>query len=756
MADQAAEEDEQGVAEGGSLTEAQRQMLDRCLHALRHAKNDSQTLAALLLMTRLCPANQLDKSTVRRIFDAVGLNLPARLLVTAVRGADGSALPPQELLSLGAALLAALSADPVMAAHPQLLATIPLLLDLLAEGGVCHQQNRAGVGPEDLPKGPDEARRRRSSAGDEGSDADGSAASRLEQAVAADCFQVLTAVCALPRGPEQLLNRGAVPALCRAVEQNRTPTHQRALSLLGILLCSKAKEKAWRNHQAELLSLLLRLSRDLLRSADLSRFQMCSSLVAFLPPAGVASQSEELKEAVSSVWAALRPMLQAKLTPKQMGPVLVLGACLLDLYGWESAGPPKFCCLLVNRACVEVRMALEEPPGNDLSAELQNTLTGCYRIMEAAMEQACTSLDAAPPPGSSLSLQQSQQVLGVLQEAFSAVMFHLQQVDPSRFSEPFVLASFRALCSWLAEETSCLKEEVTALLPFLVDYARRHLQEGPSGRGLSDWMAQVSVSEEGGVWTGEEALRYLLPALCHLSAEDAPRKVLLDLDTPLLLVDFLKRTWTSMRGRSGSALTRDPSMETACSALLNFIVTEPERVRKDPCFRALEAHLSEALPVLVNKPRLLVLAANYCTVGLMIGRLKPPAAGPAEAAQRRFFSAALRLLQGALRSSSGSGPVSDGWKEAAELWRLSLQALGGCVRTQPWIVALIRDEGWLKHGVLTGGGAPPDPQTEEVLEEVLCAVAERCQDCRQEIREMMRSGGGGALRMKSLRKMVGV
>lgn len=147
------------------------------------------------------------------------------------------------------------------------------------------------------------------------------------------------------------------------------------------------------------------------------------------------------------------------------------------------------------------------------------------------MEQACTSLDAAPPPGSSLSLQQSQQVLGVLQEAFSAVMFHLQQVgsaprppavllgalrltplvfpqvDPSRFSEPFVLASFRALCSWLAEETSCLKEEVTALLPFLVDYARRHLQEGPSGRGLSDWMAQVSVSEEGGVWTGEEALR---------------------------------------------------------------------------------------------------------------------------------------------------------------------------------------------------------------------------------------------------------
>lgn len=50
--------------------------------------------------------------------------------------------------------------------------------------------------------------------------------------------------------------------------------------------------------------------------------------------------------------------------------------------------------------------------------------------------------------------------------------------------------------------------------------------------------------------------------------------------------------------------------------------------RKDRSFRALEALLSEALPVLVHKPSLQVLAANYCTLGLMIGRLKSaPASG---------------------------------------------------------------------------------------------------------------------------------
>lgn len=53
--------------------------------------------------------------------------------------------------------------------------------------------------------------------------------------------------------------------------------------------------------------------------------------------------------------------------------------------------------------------------------------------MEAAIEQACCmGLSQTPeaPPSSipSISLQQSRQVLGVLEEAFSALMYHLQQV----------------------------------------------------------------------------------------------------------------------------------------------------------------------------------------------------------------------------------------------------------------------------------------------------------------------------------------
>lgn len=101
----------------------------------------------------------------------------------------------------------------------------------------------------------------------------------------------------------------------------------------------------------------------------------------------------------------------------------------------------------------------------------------------------------------------------------------------------------------------------------------------------------------------------------------------------------------------------------------------------------------------------------------------------------------------------------ESWDEAAELWRLGLQALGGCVRSQPWVTTLVREEGWLKH-ILTMLGqcsALPDKHTQEALEEALCAMAEQCPLCKQEIGDMMVRNDKGALNgMRNLKKSVGV
>lgn len=342
--------------------------------------------------------------------------------MTAVRGQDNSSLPPRELLSLGTALLAALIADPDMASHPQLLATIPLLLGILANGPVslpkpaaqqktqaaemgrspdCNVQPGENLNTEsnraNVATSPVESKTGKQN-GDEGDEANKQSTSpgslpsdKLDEALAADCYQVLVAVCALPRGPDQLLSRGAVPALCQAVEQDQTLSHQKGLPLLGCLLSGKNKDRIWRKHPGELVALLVRLSKDFCQARDQTRLGLCAQLAQFLPPAGASVESEELKGVIGPVWGALRPLLQAKMTPRQIGPVLVLSSCLLDLYGWTLVGPPKFCCLLVNRACVEVRMGLEEPPGTDLSPELQQTLTGSVPVFTGVLFVFATS-----------------------------------------------------------------------------------------------------------------------------------------------------------------------------------------------------------------------------------------------------------------------------------------------------------------------------------------------------------------------------
>lgn len=675
-----------------ALSPSQRELLERCLHALNHAKNDSHTLAALLLITRLCPAAQLDPETLQRIFEAVGLDLPARLLLTACRGVESAGLPAQELISLAAALLAALSTDSNLLPHPQLLSTIPLLLNIL-ENGQKHTEDEA-----------------------ESRSADAQTTFTTDEPLLSDCYQVLNAVCASEKGPEQLLSRGAVPALCRAVIKKQTLSKEKALPLLGRLLSSGVRTQSWNKHSSELLLLLRNISQDFSEASNEARLEMCSRIPLFLPPPGIENENTDFKEIVGHLWASLRPLVQGKIKQEHLGAVLVLSACLLDLFGWESVGNPKFCCLLVNRACVEVRMGLEEPPGTEISLSLQNTLTACYRIMEAAMEQACTS-DAAPKQTaiSGLSLQQSRQVLGALEEAFSAEIYYLKQVEEASYDDPFVFATFRCLCAWLAEETSCLKDDVIKLLPFLIGYAKTHFNGGE--KGLAEWMSKMSISNTAHdrTWSRDAALRYLLPALCHLSAEDEPRRELLCLDAPALLVGFLSSGWDTIRAQSGTEENREPSLETCCSALLNFTITEPQRVRSDPCFVALEVLLIEALPVLLHKPRLQVLAAYCCTLGLMISRLKPASAVSVDAAQRRWFSSVLQFLRMVLDCSQ----VSVQWDETLELHRLSLQALSGCVLNQPWIRTLMRDQDWLRSVCCRLGS---DSQVSDQLEELRRAL----------------------------------
>lgn len=87
------------------------------------------------------------------------------------------------------------------------------------------------------------------------------------------------------------------------------------------------------------------------------------------------------------------------------------------------------------------------------------------------------------------------------------VLFH-GQVGEQKLKDPFIFASVRILGTWLAEETSSLKQEICSLLPFLIHYAKTLFQEQGKARNLSQHVGELVGlgSPQGSVWP-TDALR---------------------------------------------------------------------------------------------------------------------------------------------------------------------------------------------------------------------------------------------------------
>lgn len=130
----------------------------------------------------------------------------------------------------------------------------------------------------------------------------------------------------------------------------------------------------------------------------------------------------------------------------------------------------------------------------------------------------------------------------VLNEAFSSILYLLNVVanqssegtsvfavpaaDTTKLAStameyPIIAASVRVLGAWLAEDSLTLAEEVYKLLPFLLE------------------LASASVPQEG----NEDLLKFLLPGLCHMTADDKARPLLMIAGLDKILEVYMHKLW---------------------------------------------------------------------------------------------------------------------------------------------------------------------------------------------------------------------
>ncbi|XP_072276497.1 neurochondrin isoform X2 [Pyxicephalus adspersus] len=555
--------------------------LERCLGVLKSAKNDSEQFAALLLVTKCVQASNLDDETRHKIFDSVGFSFLNRLLFSK-SSLDGC--PEYLLRSLGLTLLACFCTDPSLANHPQVLNKIPILNETISALSQQEIKN--------------------------------------ESSMVEDAYQCLMGIMAAAGGITHLVSGGTVSSLCQAY-LNHSPGWENALKIL-INLLNSMPEKSWKKSRRELQLLLIKLSEEFNKHEDSNKFYLAEILPVFLPPTPILTETSWGKDCLKHLCAGLFKVLRNRLIVSQRDPALKLGACLSQGYGssWllienrDERG--RFLCLLISLACVEIRMALEDP--NPLSSR-HVIVTACYSLVEMGIQECAK--EEEPPM---LKEKQKLHLLQVIQEACGAVMYYLQQVVWEKHEDPFVLACVRLLGVWLAEETDCLKQEVIQLLPFLVHYMRTLFQLGAACRAQPKEVSEVALlcSNWGAVWPGD-AIRFLLPAMCHLSAEEAPRRILISEGVPSLLCDYFRHQWEVFTSKDDmSPETRSEaelSMQSCCGVFLNLVVTEATLVGQESYFRTLLKLLVDSLPILLPNEGHMTLVANMSTLGLMISRL---------------------------------------------------------------------------------------------------------------------------------------
>lgn len=689
---------------GGST---QNSALERCLEVLRAAKNDSEQFAALLLVTKCARAQELDDGTRHRIFDAVGFSFPNRLLFTKTTP-DGC--HDYLFRSLGLTLLACFCTDPSLASHPQVINKIPILNETLNIS--CLEDFN------DL------------------------------NSMVEDAYQCLVGILASPEGAKQLVSGGTISSLCEAyIKQSHGWTN--ALRILTALLTS-LPDKCWKKNRNELQCLLVKLSEDFDNEGDSHKFYLAEILPVFLPPLPLLIETSWGTNCLKHLSRGLLKILSSKLSISQRDPAFKLAACLSNIYGssWimiDSRGEKaKFLSLLVNLACVEVRMALEDPMPQD---SRQATATACYALVEMGIQE-CTKEERHPV----LSEEQKVQLIQVMQEAFAAVMYYLQQVGWERMEDPFVLASVRLLGAWLAEETSCFRQEVIQLLPFLVHYMRTWFQRGVTCRKQLKEAPQMALlsSSWGAVWPAD-AIRFLLPALCHLSAEEAPRKILISEGVPALLCEYYQEKWEMFS--SDEEVTADRkyeaqlSLQSCCGVFLNLVVTEPTLVCQESCFVTLLILLMQSLPVQVAKEGQLILVANISTLGLMMSRLLAFSQVLQESFSQDFFLAVIKFLSRCHVVSSEPDEekqhivlrdgYAEAWADISELWLLGVQAFSACLPLLHWLSSLVLTSGWLQDLLCLLDKVSPqsvDLELVTVLQALLTQLAQVSVPCRELIR----------------------
>ena len=707
----------------------------QCASLFKSAKTDNDRFASLFLVTKVIKGEYCNEASLKVLYDAIGFPFLDRLLRASEVPDD---CPPSIYKSIALSIASVFCGVPEIVNSDSIRSIIPILLNIIS-----------------MKDSEDEE--------------------DMDLMLVSDCYECLHSISRCQSGRDALLVMGASKYLMEIyVEENFR--HDEALKLLHHLVVLEGSS-VWNGNESLFSELIHRICGEFISESSEKKFEICKILALLLcnSPKGFSDQDLLKSSWPKELFLALEGILCSRVGTGHRDVALQLMARILELLGIEwglstSPNSHQFLLLLINLACVEVRMKLEDKT-LEQALNSGDILVACYTVIELFISFMTSQ--------SFLEFDQKQrdQAYCALKGAVSAILGLLLQVhqDGTDWESTaldkrvtFVCASGRILGAWLAEEASSMKKEVCAVLPLIMSLCWNMYRRRTAGDDQAIDM-----------------LRFMLPALCHLAAEDLSRQILVKQSLHQLLYDYLLQQWelftkwlkqqptlaadwlhAETQEQADRAEKARPDSEAAvilvCSVLMNLVVLEPLMCQQHAVFIQLLRFIMAQVPKLIKCQDFLILHGNLAVLGLLILRHHSWKYRQGDSTVFRYIKDTVSFLWDAHNSEDSSQQMAmvislrykKDWPDLAELWFLGMQSLSNLLTNMDWIVDFIVDSGWPQEMVKSLGrvsASAIDANTRTAYEDFLCCLVKAQPKVKQIIKE---SGGKQVCRTHSMRLLL--
>ena len=701
----------------------------KCLAVLKSVETDSEKFAALFMVTKLVDSKDCTAAIKKMLFEAIGTKFLKKLLSPQVVPVD---CPPQVYKSVALSILSAFCGEPELASHPDMIAHVPALLEIISQ-------------------------------------ADEDAADDM-LIIVSEAYTCLQNIAQYPPGQKALIEQKAISKMCDIYSEKSFET-DKALNIL-VTLVGRLGPEAWdATDTAPFHAIMNKIALDFETDHTERKFQLCTILQALLMScrkdiinATVKDESWPL-----SIHKALCDILGSKIGKNQRDPALKLASVMLDLLGAEwtlldKDKPKVFFLLLIQLASIEVRMQIE---GKQLKAVMTNAdlITACFVILEISLAYITNDqLD--------LEQKEKQSLYTALKGAFAAIISLVSAVSKMKEltdikERVFICAVVRVLAAWLAQETTAMRPQVYAVLPYILTVANDTFYAYRNRKLAEKAKANAKTKNDEGPSSVEpvtndplseiDLLRLLLPALCYLAVEEDARKILIKHKQEEVLFECLSYHWTIVhhkkppvpRSERLKAL-KEPEKEedlelhvseamkdsrtamvSVCNVLMNITVLEAKLVEESPTFISLLKFIFNNLPELKQIPENLVLHGHLAVLGLLLLKQQAKRIKKNDFSICRYIQATIRFLWDAYIIDESNDPTElvvamsykERWMEIMELWFLGMQTMAGVLQVIPWLSQFTLESGWAAEIIETLKKVKIgslQPNVKSAFEDLLC------------------------------------